>query len=102
MITDIIKIIGIDDEGRLYVTPLSQSLPMIYREAVDVHWNKEKKHLYSPKPRKWNYVQWYEQIISAAKLQGVSLVLSEETEWKNIPEELMNEIMGLLSSNESR
>jgi hypothetical protein len=97
---DTIKNIGIDEEGRLYVSPDSKSFPMIYREAVEVHWNKEMTYLYSPKPRKWTYVKWFKQIVSAAQMQDVHLVLTENTDWINIPEELEIEIK-VVTENES-
>jgi hypothetical protein len=100
MDTDIIKNIGIDEEGKLYVSPQSKSFPMIYREAVEVHWNTEKSYLYSPKPRKWSYITWFQQIVSAAQMQDVNLILTKNTEWYNVPEELKNEIKAV-SENES-
>jgi len=39
---DKIEEIGTDDEGRLYLRPSCTSFPMIYREAMEVRWNKER------------------------------------------------------------
>jgi hypothetical protein len=48
--------IGIDDEGRLYVKPTTTKFPMMYREAIEVHWDSNGDFLYSPKPRNWSYL----------------------------------------------
>ncbi|MEJ1959881.1 MAG: hypothetical protein WDM70_11045, partial [Nitrosomonadales bacterium] len=47
---DGIKEVGIDHEGRLYVTPKSKTFPMIYREAMEVHWDVKGRYLYAPPP----------------------------------------------------
>jgi hypothetical protein len=54
---DSIEEIGIDDEGRLYIKPASQTFPLIYREAMEVHWNSERRCLYGAKPRKWGCIK---------------------------------------------
>ena len=89
---DQIKEIGIDDKGRLYVKPRLMKFPYIYREAMDVHWDEEGKHLFSPKPREWRYLDWFKQIISAAKEQSCTLVITEDTIWVNIQNSLKLEI----------
>ena len=95
MKTDTIKEIGIDKEERLYVKPSSASFPMIYREAIEVHWDKNSQCLYGAKPRKWSYSDWYKQIISGASMQGTNLKLYSSTQWVNVPTELQQEIEGL-------
>ena len=91
---DLIEEIGIDSEERLYLKPASETFPMIYREAMEVHWNSERGYLYSAKPRKWGYIEWYQQIIKAASEQGCTLVLSPNVSWVNVPGELQAEIKG--------
>ena len=90
---DQIKEIGVDDKGRLYITPLSKEFPYIYREAMEVHWDRENKFLYSPKPREWSYFDWFKQIILAAKKQSCFLYTAENTTWINIPNDLKSEII---------
>ena len=83
---DGISDISIDDEGKLRVYPASSAYDYIYRSAAEVHWNKEGKYLYSPRPREWDYSTWFAQIINAVKSEyGVLLKMNESTEWKNIP-----------------
>jgi hypothetical protein len=59
--------IAIDDSGRLTVKPNKQKFELIYRSALEVHWDDKKECLYSPKPREWTYLDWYKQIISAVE-----------------------------------
>ena len=91
---DRIEEIGIDEEERLYVKPSKATFTMIYREAIEVHWNNERSYLYGSKPRKWSYLQWFQQIIKAASEQGCQLVIPSNVIWVNIPGELQQEILG--------
>lgn len=91
---DLIEEIGIDEEERLYLKPASETFPMIYREAMEVHWNSELKYLYGARPRKWGYIEWYQQIINAAAEQGCKLVFSPSVTWVNVPTELQAQIKG--------
>lgn len=91
---DLIEEIGIDEEQRLYLKPATETFPMIYREAMEVHWNSERGYLYGAKPRKWGYIEWYQQIIKAAMEQGCKLVVSPGVSWVNVPGELQAQIIG--------
>ncbi|WP_288132587.1 hypothetical protein [Microbulbifer sp.] len=91
---DKIKEIGIDGEGRLYLKPAVETFPMIYREAMEVHWSSEHGYLYGGVPRKWSYLDWYHQILKAASEQGCKLVASSDVTWVNIPAELQAQIVG--------
>ncbi len=95
MYDDAISEMGIDSKDRLYIIPLSQKFPYIYREAMEVHWDSKGGFLYSPKPREWSYFDWYRQIISAVKEQGCTLYITEKTKWVNIPNGLKAEIEAL-------
>jgi hypothetical protein len=86
--------IGIDNEGRLYLKPSRASFPMIYREARDVHWNKEYGCLYAGIPRNWSYLDWYHQLLNAAREQGCNLLLSADVSWVNVPQKLQAQIQG--------
>ena len=87
-----IEEIGIDVEERLYVKPSSSTFPLIYREAMEVNWNEKRQYLYGSKPKKWGYVEWYLQILKAASEQGCTLVLTSNTNWTNISDEITNKI----------
>ena len=91
---DEIKEIGIDEENRLYVRPASAKFPMIYREAIEVHWNKNTMSLYGGIPRQWSHHDWYKQILKGASMQGCLLKLSAKTKWVNISQELQSQIVG--------
>jgi hypothetical protein len=90
---DIIKEIGIDDLGRLFITPEKERFTLIYRSAAEVHWDDSKSFLYSPKPREWTYLDWFNHIISVVKTDyGVDLYLTKNTLWIDIPELIKEQI----------
>ena len=93
MIEDIIAEIGIDDKGRLYICPASTSFPYIYRAAMEVGWDDKTGRLFSPQPRKWTYIDWFNQIIAATSDEyGTRLRLTAGTVFVNIPDPLRAEI----------
>lgn len=84
--------VEIDDIGRLLVTPATKEFLYVYREAMEVHWDISRKALFSPIPREWTRRQWFEQIVLAAREQGVELYLTEKTVWRNVDEDSRTEI----------
>lgn len=93
METDQISRIEIDQEGRLHIFPANLRFPLVYRTATEVHWNPERKSLYSPKPRDWTYFEWFKHIIDVIEKEvAYKLQLTDKTEWINISEELRTEI----------
>ena len=84
MRTDTIVAVGIDEDGSLWVRPATAIFPYIYREAMGVHWDAERRRLYSPKPREWSYARWFKQIRDAAGAQGVDLALRATTSWTGV------------------
>ncbi len=90
---DTILKVEIDESGRLHLTPEKTKFILIYRTATEVHWDNNKKTLYSPKPRDWNYLDWFLHITGVAKNEySTNLRLVDETEWINISEDLKNKI----------
>ncbi|MGJ1431134.1 hypothetical protein ACR79M_06120 [Sphingobacterium spiritivorum] len=86
--------IGIDDKKRLFITPDKERFISIYRTASEVHWDNKGLFLYSPKPREWTYLDWFRQITSVAETEcNCKLVLTDQTLWTNIPEELKQEMI---------
>jgi len=57
MSEDVIREIGIDGEGRLYVLPSQQRFPHIYREAMEVSWHESSGTLSAPAPREWSHAR---------------------------------------------
>lgn len=93
MTTDNITEIGIDGSERLYIIPQKAQFSMIWRTASEVHWNADLRCLYSPKPREWNYHQWFLHIVDVVKDEyGCTLSLDSNTRWINVPEKLRKEI----------
>lgn len=87
MNADSIAEVAIDEGGRLRIVPVTNSYPMIYREAVEVHWDATGRFLFAPKPREWSYLDWFKHIVDVAG----DLALSPNTKWTNVPDELRHE-----------
>ena len=90
---DAISKVEIDDAGKLHVFPAGRSFPLIYREAMEVNWDAERRSLHSPRPREWSYSRWFQQILASAREQGVSLYLSADTKWLNIEPSVKTELL---------
>jgi Integron Cassette Protein Hfx_Cass5 len=87
--------IGIDDQGRLYVSPRAQEFPYIYREAMEVDWDHAARCLYvppAPRAQQADPLWWFQRILAAAREQGYELHIAQETKWQNIPQQLKEEI----------
>lgn len=85
--------IAIDAAGQLHVVPASRAFPTIDREGIDVHWNAQRRSLYSPTPRQWSYPRWFTQIRRAAVAQGCHLQFDARTRWVNIEPDLQAELL---------
>lgn len=90
---DSIVYIKINEEGQLHIKPEILTFPMIYRSASEVNWNSESKTLFSPRPRDWSYINWFNHIIDIAQGDNYcKLEITSKTMWINIPIELRKEI----------
>ncbi|WP_143074970.1 hypothetical protein [Sphingobium sp. AP50] len=88
-----IEEVGIDAEGRIYICPTQTSFDHIYRAAMEVYWDKSKRRLHSPIPRKLSVDQWFSQILAAAVDEyGIQLKLQPSTLWVNVPEEVRSRL----------
>jgi hypothetical protein len=85
MRADQVAAVEIDQDGRLHISPTASEFPYIYREAMEVSWDPERRSLHSPKPKEWGYGRWLRQILAAAAAQGVALELAPSTRWVNVP-----------------
>ena len=98
MDTEEISKIEILENEELYVSLSGGGKSMyqyIYREAAEVYWDNEVKAFKAPAPREWTHSDWYHHIVSvAASGLGISLVLTNKTEWVNIPLHIKEEING--------
>jgi hypothetical protein len=93
MTVDEIVEVRIDDGGRLLVRPQVGTFPHIYRAAMEVRWDPDNRTLFSPKPREWSYLRWFQQIVAAAAGEyGVHLVITRDTTWTNVPDALRVEM----------
>ena len=101
MKTDHIVAVGMDNAGCLYVQPQAATFPLIYREAMDVHWDGGRNAIHSPPPREhldFTLPQWFKQILNAAKEQGCVPTVSENTKWLAVPEEVKREMLELCAN----
>ncbi len=93
MVTDQITDVEIDAEGRLRIRLAKQDLSQIWRAAAEIGWDPETRALYGPKPREWSYAKWFQHLVAAACDEyGVTLRLSPETRWLNVPLDIRNAI----------
>ena len=90
--------------GRLLVTPeLGTDYAHIYRAAVGVNWSLEYSYLFSPQPREWSYIDWFENIYVAVRSEyGDRLIITQETMWINVADELKSKIVKSASEVEQR
>jgi hypothetical protein len=48
MASDEIEEVGIDGRGWLFIKPKSKTFPMMYREAIEIHWDEPGQYLFAP------------------------------------------------------
>lgn len=84
------------ENGEMYVVLASGGKAMyqhIYREAAEVYWDNEIKCFKATAPRKWSHLEWFLHIIAVAKSGlGITLEVSKNTSWVNVPSSLKEEI----------
>lgn len=98
---DAISEIGIDDKGQLYVMPETKAFPLIYREAMEVHWNENEKYLFTPSPPRAQLatpIWWFQRVLAATREQACELAIIPETKWHNVPVKLKEEIIASIGS----
>ncbi|TLP74372.1 hypothetical protein [Maribacter sp. ACAM166] len=97
---DRIAYIEIDDLGYLHIGLGLKKFVLIYRTAMEVHWNPEKQTFYSPKPSDWTYLDWYNHILKVVKEKCFcELYLTYETKWVNVLEDLKSGIIKVQIKN---
>ena len=79
MRTDSVEAVGIGEAGSLWVKPAAATIPLIYREAMEVHWDPTRLRLYSPKPRKWSCRR-------PARAERHFLGAAFRAPWRDLPE----------------
>lgn len=100
---DAIAEIGIR-ESDLYIKPVSQKFPYIYRECMGVTWHPGDESLAMMENEDWDFLMCFRQIFSAVREQGCYLLIESDTNWKNVPDELKARILATSKSllSESR
>lgn len=98
MNSEAITLIRIDEKNRICITPKETDFQYIYRAAMEVHWDGSGKFLHSPVPREWSHLQWFKQIIGAARDEyGCQLLVTDQTAWENVPDTTKEEILKTMS-----
>ena len=88
-----IKEVGIDAEGKLFIKPLTQEYPFIYRAAMGVYWDDKNHYLYSPILSESKDFDWFQQMLDAVRSEYQHrLLLTESTTWVNVPDDVKNKI----------
>ncbi len=82
--TELVKIkkVIVLEDGRLAIYPekTSNSYEYIYREAAGVYWDRDEMCFQSTIPQKWDYGDWFSQIVSVVFTGlNIRLILSDET-----------------------
>jgi len=89
-----IKKIYINEKGCICIQPQKKSFDMIYRGAMGIQWDDNKKCLTHEKTQKWSLVQWYKQILRATKNEyGIILKITPHTEYEMMDEETVQKII---------
>jgi hypothetical protein len=88
--------IEILESGEMFVVLASggkSTYRYIYREAAEVYWDNERQGFKAPAPRKWSHADWYRHIVAVvASGLGLSLELSNTTNWVNVSDATKAEI----------
>jgi len=93
--SDVIAALEIDASGRLRIYPAKEEFVLIYRTATEIHWDKNGRFLYSPTPREWSYLDWFNHIINVIEVECYCrLTITIDTNWTNIDEGLKKQISG--------
>jgi hypothetical protein len=83
--------------NELSVTPVinwNDFFQFIYRTATGVVWYEKDQCFISPVPKEWSHFDWYANIVtSVISEMGVNLIITPETKWLNVPEDLKKEII---------
>jgi hypothetical protein len=88
-----VREVAIDQSSHLLVWPTKAEFRQVYRAAMGVQWDEERRCLSAPPPDEWSYSDWYRQIVAAvADEYRQHLIVGPETIWTNISAELRRTI----------
>jgi hypothetical protein len=92
-----IQEIGIDADGHLFLRPRidpPENLEFVWRDASGIRWDSKSRVLHAAEPARWGHLRLYQQIVSAIRNEyGNSLLLTPETRWTHMPEDLKASIL---------
>jgi hypothetical protein len=79
-----------------------RSYQYIFREGKGVYWDMELNGFKSTVPTSWTYPEWFMNIVSTAEICCTPLRLSSDTNWKNIPDSVRDEIISVMNAYETK
>ncbi len=65
--------------------PGKPSYQHVYREAAGVYWDPENQGFKSTELKDWSCSKWYSHIVEVCGNVGISLRLSDESQFVNLP-----------------
>ena len=93
-----VESVRIDENGRLLVCPSlprDRDLAFVYRAARGARWDDSARALYTAAPEASSYFDRFQHIAEAAADEyGELLVVSEQTAFTNVPDDLERQIRG--------
>ena len=93
-----IREILIDDQGHLLVRPRTPEVDyeLVYRDASGIRWERTLQGFVAYQPDRWEHAMLFQQIVMAVRNEyGDCLLVSNETCWTNVPDEIRKTISAL-------
>jgi hypothetical protein len=93
-----IREILVDDQGHLLVRPTIPEVDydLIYRAAAGIRWEAKLQAFVAYEPDRWEHAMLFQQIVMAVRNEyGDCLLVSNETRWTNVPDEIRKTISAL-------
>ena len=91
-----VESIAIDSEGRLLVRPhisKPKDYSLIWRDASGIRWDNTEKAFVAYEPTRWEHLPLLKQIVQAAFNEyGELLFVTEDTQWRDVPPDLREQI----------
>ena len=89
-------------DGQMLVRPVENPEGLfvyVYRAGAEVRWDANRQSFPTPRPREWSYPTWFAHVIATVISEfAVRLVVSDVTEWTNIPPEVAGEMKAIVPS----
>ncbi len=95
--------IEIDPLGRFQIGPklgTHHLYEYIYREASGLRWNRERAAFCASEPSRWEHAELFAHVAATLRSTfGENLLISKETTWSGVPQDLKAKLQESLSSH---